>query len=611
MKTKLPLIAALLILAFPLRADLLDDLLGRKEYEPIRLSEAQMDSILNPASNAEPARYTAELRDTEGVWRHSRIGVAWMRDTQKKREWQMSEDRVRELTWSASHRYLAYGKEDGNLYVYKADYKTEVAVSADNRDPLTDSLLPVTVFNGMTDWLYEEEFGVTKLMEFSPDDKFLAYIRLNDKDVPMTEWGPYPKAGEPNPIPEVCLYDMYYKTVAHISLPKMEECYIPRIWWESKPAKNKKDAPETRLMIKRLNRDQNRMEVYSINPKTQIATLVKKIENPTGWVDVDAESQEAKVANPNRRYSADGKRYIEWTESVQNPPVYTLWKAERGKSKKIRVIEDNAELKKRWEALELPEKEFFEFVSERGDTLKGWMLRPIQRTKELRRYPVVMTQYSGPESQRVLDRWSKRFEYYLASIGYIVVCVDPRGTGGRSKEWLEATYMNLGKKEAEDQIATAHYVASLPFVDASHIDMIGWSYGGYTVIRTLEEQGIRQQRINEAALIRRGVAIAPVTDWRLYDSAYTERYMRRPQVNEDGYEAADLKNKAEYLTGELLLVHGLKDDNVHPENTLLMIQALVAAEKHFELMIYPDDNHFLRKGRNNRDVHERLLKFIQ
>lgn len=623
------LVVALAQVAQVAQADLLDDLIGRKAFEPKRLTEAQQDSILN---GVEPQKYSLEMRETQSIWRHSREGKCYICETERNREWLMTDTLVRDAVMSPNSRYVAYGRGN-NLWLYKVDFKTEI--------PVTES--PMPIYNGVTDWLYEEEFGVTNLIAFSPDNKYIAFVRLDDREVPMCEFGPYPKAGDPNPKASVWVYDIFYKSLKQVNLGAAgeQEHYIPRLSW-NKAAETKKGSKseEPTLVVTWINRDQNEMREFGVNPKTMVCTLQNTEKNSTGWVDIEKssvngkeESVKSSVENVwaetvSRRYSADGKRYIECRESVQQPPVYTLCKVESvknkaGNGKVIRVLEDNAELKARWDSLQLPEKEFFSFVSERGDTLCGWRLVPntgavrdengkiVGQDCMLRRFPVVMTQYSGPESRRVVNKWSKRFEYYLAHEGYMVVCVDPRGTGGRDKQWLEQTYMQLGKKEAEDQIATAHYLASLPDVDVENISMIGWSYGGFCVIRTLEEQGIRQQTRNEAALIRRGVAIAPVTDWRLYDSAYTERYMRRPQVNEDGYEAADLSTMAKFLTGDLLLVHGLKDDNVHPEHSLKLTRALIEEGKYFEMMFYPEDNHFLRHGADLRDVHLRLLRFIK
>ena len=180
---------------------------------------------------------------------------------------------------------------------------------------------------------------------------------------------------------------------------------------------------------------------------------------------------------------------------------------------------------------------------------------------------------------------------------------DGRGTNARGRQWRNETYMRLGQKEADDQLSTARFAASLAFVDPERIAIIGWSYGGYQAIRTMSEK--------EDRMIKFGVAIAPVTDWRLYDTGYTERYMRRPQVNAKGYDQADLKQLASQLQGDLLIVHGLADDNVHAQNTMQYVDALVQAGKQFEMQIYPDDNHFLRKRSNYEHLHRRIMTFLK
>ena len=214
-----------------------------------------------------------------------------------------------------------------------------------------------------------------------------------------------------------------------------------------------------------------------------------------------------------------------------------------------------------------------------------------------------MMQYSGPASQRVTDTWRKRFGHYLASQGYMVVCVDGRGTNARGRAWRNATYMELGVKEAEDQISAAMYLKTLSYVDGDRMAICGWSYGGYETLMCLSKQ--------PALVWKCGIAIAPVTSWRLYDSAYTERYMRRPQVNEYGYEKADVINLAADLKGNLLLVHGLADDNVHVQQSWLYVDALVQAGKQFEMQMYVDDNHFLRNGNNYEHLHQRIMTFLE
>ena len=266
------------------------------------------------------------------------------------------------------------------------------------------------------------------------------------------------------------------------------------------------------------------------------------------------------------------------------------------------LILDNDSVLQAWHASGLPNKEFFTITTERGDVLNAWRILPkdFDATK---RYPVVMMQYSGPASQRVTDTWRKRFGHYLASQGYLVVCADGRGTNARGRAWRNATYMELGVKEAEDQISVARYLKTLSYVDASRLALCGWSYGGYQTLMCLSKQG-------GETIWQCGIAIAPVTSWRLYDSAYTERYMRRPQVNEFGYDKADVMQLAGDLQGQLLLVHGLADDNVHAQQSWLYVDALVQAGKQFEMQFYPDDNHFLRNRSNYEHLHRRIMLFL-
>jgi dipeptidyl-peptidase-4 len=295
------------------------------------------------------------------------------------------------------------------------------------------------------------------------------------------------------------------------------------------------------------------------------------------------------------------------------PNRYTLYETARVVGNKTlslseigRVILSNDSVAAAWKASGLPNKEFLTITTERGDELNAWRVLPVGFDAS-KRYPVVMMQYSGPSSQRVTDTWRKRFAHYLASQGYVVVCADGRGTNARGREWRNATYMQLGTKEAEDQISVAKWLQSLPYVDGDRIALCGWSYGGYQTIMSMSMQPV----VDGKPLWKCGMAIAPVTSWRLYDSAYTERYMRRPQVNDAGYEKADAMKLAERLEGKLLLVHGLADDNVHAQQSWLYVDALVKAGKQFEMQMYPDDNHFLRKGSNYEHLHNRLLLFLQ
>jgi dipeptidyl-peptidase-4 len=325
-------------------------------------------------------------------------------------------------------------------------------------------------------------------------------------------------------------------------------------------------------------------QAYALNVKKNILTPLTKGE---GTHDLT--------------FSKDWKRYIDCYQRVDMPQHYTLY--EIGKTGSGKVVLDNDSVLQEWQKTGLTNKEFFELKTERGDVLNAWMIKPVG-FDAAKKYPVVMMQYSGPASQRVTDTWRKRFGHYLASQGYLVVCVDGRGTNARGREWRNATYMQLGVKEAEDQISAAKYLKTLPYVDGDRMALCGWSYGGYQTLMCMSRQA-------GEPVWQCGIAIAPVTSWRLYDSAYTERYMRRPQVNEFGYDNADVMQLAGDLTGNLLLVHGLADDNVHAQHSWLYVDALVQAGKQFEMQIYPDDNHFLRMGANYEHLHNRIMQFLQ
>jgi dipeptidyl-peptidase-4 len=256
-----------------------------------------------------------------------------------------------------------------------------------------------------------------------------------------------------------------------------------------------------------------------------------------------------------------------------------------------------------WKSYHLPEPELIRIPNEHGQELEAMLLLPDggTMTTELHDLPLVLMHYSGPQSQRVLNRWRKKFEYALVEAGYAVLIVDPRGSDCRGRAWRNETYMSLGQKEAEDLIAAANFIGHKPYIDSTRIALLGWSYGGYQTLFTMS-------RKNHP--FKAGIAIAPVTDWRLYDTGYTERYMRRPQVNERGYNSASLLDKAKDLSGNVLIIHGTADDNVHVQHTMQFINALVNADKQFEMQLYTDDNHHLRNGNNAKHMHERILLFL-
>lgn len=291
--------------------------------------------------------------------------------------------------------------------------------------------------------------------------------------------------------------------------------------------------------------------------------------------------------------------------NTDTPPVVTLCD---NAGKILKTLEDNAALKASLTAKKLGKKELFSFQTSGGTMLNGWMVKPADFDAS-RKYPVIMYQYSGPGSQEVKDSWSLGFyrdggllESYWAGEGFIVVCVDGRGTGGRGAAFEKCTYLNLGVKEAEDQVETALYLGSLPYVDKANIGIWGWSYGGFNTLMSMSEG---------RPVFKAGVAVAAPTSWRYYDSVYTERFMRTPKENATGYEAGSAIGRAGKLSGQLLLIHGLADDNVHFRNMAEYAEVLVQAGKQFDMQIYTNRNHSIFGGNTRFHLLTRLTNHFK
>lgn len=670
------LLLSLACFVLSVHADTLDDLLEGK-FDAKTLSAEEQDSLLG---NTSQGRYRLEYTNRQSLFRRSFLADYTIFDTQKNTRKPLSDSPVRDAVLSPNGRYIAFVKGN-NLYLHKLDFGTEVAVTHDENPH---------ILNGVADWLYEEEFSTTCLFAFSPDSKQLAFVRLDETAVPTFTWQDYltgtdnpaqqtlryPRAGAPVAKATLCVYDIATKAIRTIPTHDADEdCYLPRLRWTNAV----KEQPAALLVLK-LNRDQNKQEVLSCNPKSTVVAPLYKEESKDYFVDYQlfdewqwlsdnrfivlserngwrsaylysAQGRQLKQLTPDGtdltriygfdertqtlfyqqattpltrqgmalninkgaavpltdgngthdlRFSADFRRMIDCYQSMTVPNRYTLYNIEPKslKTTLVKVLEDNAAVAGAWKSLALSEAEFVEATD---NQLNGYILRP-KHFDPAKQYPVLMMQYSGPASQLVLDRWRKRWEYYLVEQGYVVACFDGRGTDCRGRAFRNASYMQLGTVEAQDQIAAAHYMQSLPYVDKNRLCLWGWSYGGYQTLMTMSQPD---------SPFRCGIAIAPVTDWRLYDAAYTERYMRRPQVNEAGYQQSSLLPRAKDLRGSLLLVHGLSDDNVHAQQSLQYIDALVEADKQFELQLYPDDNHFLKKRNNYRHLHRIIMRFLQ
>lgn len=303
-------------------------------------------------------------------------------------------------------------------------------------------------------------------------------------------------------------------------------------------------------------------------------------------------------------FSNNLQYYVHTHSDLHTPNVITI---ENVKGKVMKTLVDNKALAEKLSQPGMPTKEFFQFTTSNGTQLNGWMVRPSDNAQSTNgKYPVIMYQYSGPGSQEVLDSWRSGFygglvwESFLAQQGYIVVCVDGRGTGSRGAEFKNCTYLELGLRESEDQVETAKYLATLPYVDGSRIGIWGWSFGGYNTLMSMS---------SGEPVFKAGIAVAPPTNWKYYDSVYTERFMRTPQENGDNYEKTSPMSRAANLNGSLLLMHGLADDNVHVRNSIEYSEALVQADKQFDMFYYANRNHSIYGGNTRYHIFTKMLNF--
>jgi dipeptidyl-peptidase-4 len=300
--------------------------------------------------------------------------------------------------------------------------------------------------------------------------------------------------------------------------------------------------------------------------------------------------------------SNDFQFYIDHHSSAKHPKIATLYRTRRNAS--VKVLERNETLASRAKEYAIAQKEFFTFTTDEGTTLNGYFLKPAN-FDSLKSYPLMIYQYSGPGSQEVKDAWTSSHLYFhqmLAQAGYIVAVVDPRGTGARGTQFKKVTYKQLGKYELEDLLAAGKHFASLSFIDANRMGIWGWSYGGYMSSLAMTKG---------AGTFKLGIAVAPVTNWRFYDTIYTERYLQTPQLNPGGYDLNSPLTYADKLRGKFLLVHGTGDDNVHVQNSIAFQSALINAGIHFDSFFYPDRHHGIQGGQTRRHLYTMMLDFIK
>ena len=584
-------------------------------------------------------------------------------------------------TWSPDGNQIAFVR-DNNIFLVKLLYDN--AESQITKDGKFNEII-----NGVPDWVYEEEFSTNRSLCFTADSRMLCWIKYDERKVkeyslqlfmgshptmkanevyPGTYTYKYPKAGEDNSIVSVWSYEIQTHKTNRLQVPLEGDGYIPRI-------KSTNDA--NRIIVFTMNRHQDVLNLYAVNPRTTLSqllikeqgdkyvkeeamegiaigqnsillpsdrdgymhlylynmngSLIRKIgdgnyditsiygyDETTGDVyyqaaGINPHDRQIFVSHKNGKterltdtngwnkaiFSGDYKYFLNTWSNYNTPYVFTI---RDNKGKELSTPIDNKELKEKVKTYGFNGRETFSFTTSEGVKLDGWMVKPKDFDTN-KKYPVILFQYSGPGSQQVIDAWNAgsmgnggAFDYYLAQQGFIVVCVDGRGTGGRGAAFEKCTYLRIGELESRDQVEIALWLGKQSYIDKERIGIWGWSFGGFNTLMSMSEG---------RPVFKAGVAVAPPTNWRYYDTIYTERYMRTPKENGSGYATNPIQ-RANALHGALLICHGMADDNVQPQNTMEYTEALIQADKDFKENIYTNRNHGIYGG--NTRIH--LLRQI-
>ncbi len=647
------------------------------------LSTEDLDGISYMSSYSFSDDETKVLLATElkPIYRRSSLGTYYVYDFQSKELIKISENQIQEPSLSPDGSKVAYGFEN-NLYLFDLSTKNTTQMTLDGKKN--------HIINGITDWVYEEEFSFVRAFQWSPQGTHIAFLRFDETEVPefsMPIYGDdlypqiqtfkYPKAGENNAEVSLHLYELSSGSVSKIDV---DAYYIPRIKWKHHPDE---------LVFQTLNRHQNKLVLYNYN-KTTKELSVLHTETDAAYVDVNDDLtflvddsfiwtsekdgynhlylhdksgkqkrqltsgawevtsyygydqknkkiffQSTAEGSINRdvysvgingkglkrltskeginraSFSADFTYFINTHSNATTPPSYSLYTTATNNRLKdsnsaqtlmLKTVVENAALLDKLEDYSISYKEF-STIEVNGNDLNMWMIKPVDFDPS-KKYPLLMFQYSGPGSQSVSNSWMGGNDYWyqlLQSKGYIIACVDGRGTGFKGRDFKKTTYLQLVRYESDDQIAAAEKLSELPYIDEDRTAIWGWSFGGDMAMHCI----LKGNDVFEAA-----ISVAPVTSWRFYDTIYTERFMRTPQENPEGYDLNSPLNYADQLKGKLLLVHGSADDNVHFQNTMRMVEELVQANKQFDWAVYPDKNHGIYGGKTRVQLYTKMTNFI-
>jgi dipeptidyl-peptidase-4 len=595
------------------------------------------------------------------IYRRSKKAIYYLYEINTKNISKIDEAFIQEPRFSKDSKKIAYIKTN-NLFVKTIETNEIQQVTSDG--------LANNIINGITDWVYEEEFAFVKAYEWSLDSKKIAFLKFNETEVPSysmdvtgQELYPtsnrfkYPKAGEKNAEVSLHIADLNTNSIQKISLGDFE--YIPFLKWTHK---------NNKIAVVTLNRHQNNLNLFTVDTKSNTTTLLLE-EKDSRYIDVEKISEltflndnsfiwqsEKSGFNHLYHYSSDGKLKNQMTkgkwevtnfygidlkektlfyQSVEDGSINkTIYKIDLdGKNKKriskatgtsnadfskeknfaiinhsdsntpttynlysskklSKEILNNNSLLEKLDNYSYSKKEFSEITTKEG-VFNMWTLKPAN-FDSLKKYPLLIVQYSGPGSQRVSNSWNNYNDYWfqmLAQKGYVIACIDVRGTGYKGADFKKSTYKELGKYETIDLIAATKKLRNLPYIETNAIGIWGWSYGGFMATNCL----LKGNDVFDTA-----IAVAPVTSWEYYDTIYTERHMQTPQENPEGYQNNSPLFFADQLKGNYLIVHGSSDDNVHLQNTYQMSNALIQANKPFEQAIYPDRTHSIYRGKNTR-----------
>ena len=634
----------------------------------------KLDIPITDYSFSEDEKKVLFACETEDIYRYSSRSIYYVYDVNKRSLNKLLDQKVMYATFSPDGSHIAYVK-DNNLFLMNLESKKETQITKDGINNEIINGASDWVYEeefGLVNAFFWSPDG-TKIAFYRFDEREVKKFSMDmfQRELYPTQYEfRYPKAGEENSKISIHLYDTKTKITQEIAVLEDFE-YLPRLGWTKDPNSlyllrmNRHqnhldflliDATTTESRVLFTETDSYYIDIHdnttflndgkhfiwtseksgfnhlykvSIDDGSmqQITTGNWEVTNYHGMhadsdkiyytstedgpinrsvycINSDGKDKQKltkKIGTNSVSFSKGMKYFINTYSTANEPPFFSLHNAN---GKQIRVLEDNKKLSEKMNQYALSKKEFFSFITNEDISLNGWMIKPADFDSD-KQYPVLMFIYGGPGSQQVLNSWGWTnyfWHQHLAQQGYIVACIDNRGTGGRGAEFKKMTYQQLGKYETIDQIEANQYLGSLPYVDANRIGIQGWSYGGYMSSLAITKG---------AEVFKMAIAVAPVTNWRYYDNIYTERYMRTPQENADGYDDNSPINHVDKLKGKYLLIHGSADDNVHVQNTYEMVSALVNANKQFDLFIYPDKNHSIYGGNTRLHLYQMMTDYIK